>query len=104
MRCDGEARPGAAAKIRLASVAGFASTDRRFGGVFAQRIVDPVLVVLTHVITDQAAQMLLIQRDDMIEHLPAPTSDPLALAHYLVAKGPAAALTLRWALVSCSPL
>ena len=45
-------------------------------GVFAQRIVNPVLMGITHVITDQAAQMLLIHRDDMIQYLPAATSDP----------------------------
>jgi hypothetical protein len=44
--------------------------------VLVQGIVDPVLMVVADVITDQAAKVLLIQRDDMIEDLAAATSDP----------------------------
>ena len=46
------------------------------GSVLVQGIVNPILFMIVDVTTDQAAQMPLIQRDDVIEHLAAATSDP----------------------------
>ena len=38
---------------------------------------NPILFMKVDVITDQTAQVPLIQRDDVIEHLAAATSDPV---------------------------
>lgn len=44
--------------------------------ILAQRIVDAVLMIIADVIANQAAKMLLIQRDDVVEDLSATTADP----------------------------
>ena len=44
--------------------------------ILFQGVVDAVLVVVAHVISDQPAKMLLVQCDDMVEDLAAATSDP----------------------------
>src|SRR5262245_26954249 len=46
------------------------------GSVFAQRVVNAILVVIAHVVADQTAKMLFIHRDDMVEDLAAAASDP----------------------------
>ena len=46
------------------------------GRVFAQRVVNAILVVIAHVIADQTAKVLFIHRDDMVEDLAAAASDP----------------------------
>jgi hypothetical protein len=45
-------------------------------GVLFQRIVNGVVIVVTHIVADQSAKMLLVQRDDMVEDLAPATSDP----------------------------
>ena len=45
-------------------------------GVFLQGVVNTVLVVVVHVIADQPPEMLLVQCDDMVQHLAPGTSDP----------------------------
>ena len=42
--------------------------------VFVQGVVSAVLLVIAHLIADQAAKMLLIHRDDMVEDFAAATS------------------------------
>ena len=44
--------------------------------VLFQGIVNAVLMVVAYVIADQPAEMLFVQRDDLVEHLAATTSDP----------------------------
>ena len=46
------------------------------GRVFAQRVVNTVLLVIAHVVADQAAKVFFIHRDNMIEELAAAASDP----------------------------
>ena len=48
------------------------------GGVFFEGIVNAIFVMIVHVITDQSAKMLFIQRDDidMVQDLAAATSYP----------------------------
>jgi len=46
------------------------------GCVFAQRVVNAILVVIAHVIADQTAKVLFIHRDGMVEDLAAAASDP----------------------------
>jgi hypothetical protein len=41
-----------------------------------ERIVSPVLVVVEHIVSNQAPQMTFIQRDDLIEDLAATASHP----------------------------
>jgi hypothetical protein len=43
-------------------------------GVFVERIVNPVLMVVAHVITQEPEQMPFVQRDDMVQDLPATRS------------------------------
>ena len=42
----------------------------------AQGVVDAVLLVIGDVLADDTAEVLFIQRDDMVEDLPAAASDP----------------------------
>ena len=42
--------------------------------IFCQRIVDAVLMAVAGVLTHEPAQVLLVQRDDMVEDLSAATS------------------------------
>ena len=44
--------------------------------VCLKRVVNPVFVVVTHVLADEAPQMAFIQCNHMIEKLTATTSDP----------------------------
>ena len=44
--------------------------------ILVQRIVNSVLVIILDVITDQAPQVLLIQRDHMVEEFPTTAADP----------------------------
>src|SRR5215472_14943370 len=44
--------------------------------VFCQRIVNPVLVIIGHIFTNQATQVAFVQRNHMVEHFPAATPDP----------------------------
>src|SRR5262245_2612204 len=44
--------------------------------VLFQRVVNSVLVIIAHVIPDQPTQMLLIQRNHMVENLAAATAHP----------------------------
>jgi len=44
--------------------------------VFAQCIMNPVLVVIRDVFSHEPTKMAFIQRDDMVEDFPASTSDP----------------------------
>ena len=44
--------------------------------VLGQGIVDAILLVIAHIFTDQAAKVIFVERDDMIEQFPAATSNP----------------------------
>ena len=46
------------------------------GRVFAEAIVNPIFVMVVHVIADQPAKMLFIQRDDVVEDFSPATSHP----------------------------
>jgi len=46
------------------------------GRVFAQRVVNAILVVIAEVVADQTAKMFFIHRDDMVQDLAAAASDP----------------------------
>src|SRR5437762_7897274 len=46
------------------------------GCVFSKRVVNPIFVMVRHVIPNQPSQMLLVQRDDMIEQLAPAASHP----------------------------
>ena len=53
------------------------SLDRAsIGRVFAQRVVNAILMVIAHVVADQTAKVFFIHRDDMVEDLAAAASDP----------------------------
>ena len=45
------------------------------GRVFAQRVVNAVLLVIANVVADQTAKVLVIHRDDMVEDLAAAASN-----------------------------
>src|SRR5215469_2205244 len=45
-------------------------------GVFGQRVVHPVLMVVADVFTHEPAQMSFVQHDDPVQHLPATTPYP----------------------------
>ena len=44
--------------------------------IFRERIMDPILLVIGDIFSQQPAQVTFIQRDDMVEDFPAGTSDP----------------------------
>jgi hypothetical protein len=44
--------------------------------VLIERIVNPVVVIVVHVITNEPPQMLFVQRDDMVENLTAAAAYP----------------------------
>ena len=44
--------------------------------VLPQGIVNPVVVVVVHVLTNQTAEMLFLERDDMVQDFPAAASNP----------------------------
>ena len=44
--------------------------------VFIEGIVNPVVVVVVHVIANEPPQVLFVQRDDMVENLSAAASHP----------------------------
>ena len=44
--------------------------------VLLKGVVNPVFMVVTHVLADEAPQVAFIQCNHMIEKLPAATSDP----------------------------
>jgi hypothetical protein len=46
------------------------------GRVFAQRVVNAILLVIADIVADQTAKMIFIHRDDMVEDLAAAASDP----------------------------
>jgi hypothetical protein len=48
----------------------------RLSGVFAQRVVHTVLMVVAYVFTQEPAQMLFVQHDDMVQELSAATPYP----------------------------
>ncbi|PYT30173.1 MAG: hypothetical protein DMG57_09095 [Acidobacteria bacterium] len=45
-------------------------------GVLIQGIVNPIFVVVVHVIANEPPQMSFVQSDDMVEHLAAAASHP----------------------------
>ena len=45
-------------------------------GVFLERVMNSVLLVVTHIITQEPDQMSFVQRDDMVQDLSATTSHP----------------------------
>jgi hypothetical protein len=47
------------------------------GRVFAQRVVDAVLLVIADVLADDAAQVFFIDRNDIVEDLAATASNPV---------------------------
>ena len=51
------------------------------GRVFAEAIVNSVFVMVVHVIADQPAKMLFVQRNDVVEDL-APTTSRVYLLFY----------------------
>src|SRR5215831_11770831 len=58
-------------------MSGWFSLDRTsMGRVFAQRVVNAILVVIAEVVADQTAKMFFIHRDDMVQDLAAAASDP----------------------------
>ena len=67
--------PGAPWRPRSRSLQAF-SRSGVCSGVFLQGVVNTVLVVVVHVIADQPPEMLLVQCDDMVQHLAPGTSDP----------------------------
>jgi hypothetical protein len=44
--------------------------------VLIERIVNPVVVIVVHIIANEPPQMRFVQRDDMVENLAAAASDP----------------------------
>ena len=46
------------------------------GRVFAQRVVNPILLVIAHVVADHTAKVFFVHRDDMVEDLAAAASNP----------------------------
>ena len=46
------------------------------GRVFAQRVVNPILLVIAHVVADHTAKVFFVHRDDMVEDLTAAASNP----------------------------
>src|SRR5215469_5893896 len=53
------------------------SLDRSsMGRVFAQRVVNAILLVIAHVLPDKTAKMFFIHWDDMVENLAAAASNP----------------------------
>jgi hypothetical protein len=46
------------------------------GRVFAQRVVNAILLVITHVVADQTAKVFFVHRDDVAEDLTATASNP----------------------------
>jgi hypothetical protein len=46
------------------------------GLVFAQRIVDAILLVIAHVVMDQTAKVFFVHRDNVVEDLTAAASNP----------------------------
>src|SRR5262249_50098432 len=46
------------------------------GRVFAQRVMNAILVVIAHVFADQTAKVFFVHRDDMVEDLAATASNP----------------------------
>src|SRR5690242_10382995 len=60
-----------------AGAADFPSLDRTPAGrVFAQRVVDAVLLVIADVLADDTAQVFFIDRNDIVEDLAATASNP----------------------------
>ena len=68
------AQPGAGVDGRNRS--GFKQHRSSARRVFVQRIVNPVVVMVVHVIANQPPQMSFVQGDDMIKDLAAAASDP----------------------------
>jgi len=53
------------------------SLDRTsMGRVFAQGVVNAILLVIAHVLADQTAKMFFIHRDDMVQDLATAASNP----------------------------
>src|SRR5215472_16613642 len=53
------------------------SLDRTsMGRVFAQGVVNAILLVIAHVLADQTAKVFFLHRDDMVEDLAAAASNP----------------------------
>lgn len=44
--------------------------------VFIQGVVNPILMIVVHVLANETPQMVFVQRDDVVEHLAAAASDP----------------------------
>ena len=55
------------------------------GRVFAQAIVNSVFVMVVHVIADQSAEMLFVERDDVVEDL-SPANFPPIFPQFRSAK------------------
>ena len=76
MSSDGGDHPSAEVEITVASADGFCSTGRRFGVSLSKRIVNAIFLIVPHVIANKPAQMLFVQRDDVVQDLPSATSHP----------------------------
>ena len=70
-RTDGEDRRGVAAQSNW-----HRRSIRRPLGVFAQGIVNAVVLVIADVLADDATKVFFIQRDDVVEDLAAAASNP----------------------------
>src|SRR5215471_3361364 len=67
-----QARPGNQTVIRR-----WSGLDRApIGRVFAQRVMNAVLLVIAYVVTDQTAKVFFVPRDDLVEDLAAAASNP----------------------------
>ena len=69
--------PAQARQRTHSGVSGRLGLDRTsLRGVLVQGIVNAILFVIADVIADQAAQVPLIQGDDVVQDFPTATSDP----------------------------
>ena len=55
---------------------GLSSTWSPIRCVFIESIVNAVLIAITHIFAKKLSQMALVQRDDVVQHLSAATSNP----------------------------
>ena len=62
-------------EITVAEESDFLSIAR-WRSVLLKRVVNPVFMVVIHVLADEAPQMAFVQCNHIIEKLPAATSDP----------------------------
>ena len=67
-----EARTGNHDRVRCRPVIDWASVRR----IFLQGVVNAIVVMVVHVIADHSAEMVFVQRDDMVQDLAPNTPDP----------------------------